>query len=269
MSFDFALILSVATLVTGVIWLLDSLLFRKARLARANAPQSDPVLVDWSRSLFPVLLIVLLFRSFLFEPFKIPTGSMIPTLLEGDFILVNKFHYGLRLPVLNTKFVELNVPDRGDVIVFRKPGVRGRDADAGVNFIKRVVGLPGDTIAYRNKRLFINGEPVAAEFDKEMTASDLKCRRPASRTQRFVEQLGDVRHATLVRQNYNVLPAASWIVPEDHYFVMGDNRDNSNDSRGWGFVPEKNLVGKAVRIWLNWDYQRGCADWSRVGDRIE
>ncbi|RPH96253.1 MAG: signal peptidase I, partial [Lysobacterales bacterium] len=156
---DFSLLLVLLTGLTGLVWLLDSLFLRRRRMDRAVQKElqlpRDPVVVEYSRSLFPILLIVLLFRSFLFEPFKIPSGSMIPTLLIGDFIVVNKFAYGLRLPVLNTKFLALGEPERGDVVVFRYP------VDPKVNFIKRMVGLPGDTIAYRDKRLFINGEEVA------------------------------------------------------------------------------------------------------------
>jgi len=261
MNLDFALILTLLTLFSGLIWLLDFLLFRIIS-ARSNAAR-DSVLVDYARSLFPVLLIVLIFRSFLFEPFKIPSGSMIPTLLIGDFIVVNKYAYGLRLPVLNKKFVEIGKPETGDVVVFRKPG------EEAVNYIKRVIGLPGDSIVYRNKQLFINGEAIAMEFRDAYTAADVKCGNPRSNEQRYLETLSTQSHDILIRAGYNNRETQSWIVPEGHYFMMGDNRDNSNDSRFWGFVPEENLVGEAVLTWLNFDYRHGCADWSRAGDSID
>ena len=188
---------------------------------------------------------------------------MIPTLLIGDFIVVNKYAYGLRLPVLNRKFLDIANPETGDVVVFRKPG------DEGVNYIKRVVGLPGDSVVYRNKQLFVNGEKAPWEFKDLYTAADNKCGNPRSNEQRYLEKLGAQSHEVLVRSGYNNREPQSWIVPEGQYFMMGDNRDNSNDSRVWGFVPEDHLVGKAVLIWLNFDYQHGCADWSRAGDSID
>lgn len=260
MNLDFALVLTVLTSLSGLVWLLDILVFRK--LAARSPGAQDPVLVEWARSLFPVLLIVLIFRSFAFEPFKIPSGSMIPTLLIGDFIIVNKYAYGLRLPVLNKKFIGIGNPETGDVVVFRKPG------DEGVNYIKRVVGLPGDSVVYRSKQLFINGEAVPLEFRDPYTAADIKCGNPRSNEQRYLEKLNAEGHNVLIRSGYNNRKPQSWIVPEGQYFVMGDNRDNSNDSRVWGFVPEHNLVGKAVLVWLNFDYKHGCADWSRAGDSI-
>ena len=260
MNLDFALVLTVLTALSGLVWTLDILLFRK--ISQRSPDADDPVLVEWARSLFPVLLIVLIFRSFLFEPFKIPSGSMIPTLLVGDFIVVNKFAYGLRLPVMNKKFISIGNPETGDVMVFRKPG------EESVNYIKRVIGLPGDSVVYRNKQLFINGEPIQQQFQDSYTAADVKCGNPRSNEQRLNEKLDADGHVLLIRSGYNNRESQSWIVPEGHYFVMGDNRDNSNDSRVWGFVPEDNLVGEAVLIWLNFDYQHGCADWSRAGDSI-
>jgi signal peptidase I len=221
----------------------------------------DPVVIEYSRSLFPVLLIVLLFRSFLFEPFKIPSGSMIPTRLVGDFIVVNKYAYGLRLPVMHTKIVPISDPERGDVVVFRYP------VDPKVNFIKRLVGLPGDQISYRDKRLYINGEQVPAEPLGHYGSADVKCATPGPDAMRFSETLGEVNHDILLHEGSGSRDG-QWTVPEGHYFVMGDNRDRSNDSREWGFVPEKNLMGRAVGIWLNFDYTKGCGDLSRVGNGI-
>jgi len=266
MNPDFSLLQVVLTAFTGLVWLIDSLLFRRRRMDRAVQEEiqrpRDPVIIEYSRSLFPVLLIVLLFRSFLFEPFKIPSGSMIPTLLVGDFIVVNKFAYGLRLPVVHTKFLSLGEPERGDVAVFRYP------VDTSVNFIKRMVGLPGDTISYRDKQLYINGELVQENEQGRFTSDDVKCSTPRSDAVRFTETLGGVEHDILLHGNSGSRNN-QWVVPPGHYFVMGDNRDRSNDSREWGFVPEENLMGRAVGIWLNFDYTKGCGDLSRVGSGIK
>jgi len=262
---DFSLLLVALTLFSGLVWMLDSLFFRRRRMDRAvqeNVQRlRDPVIIEYSRSLFPVLLIVLLFRSFLFEPFKIPSGSMIPTLLVGDFILVNKYAYGLRLPVLNTKFLEVGEPKRGEVVVFRYP------VDPGVNFIKRMVGLPGDTITYRDKQLYVNGEPVTAVDQGAYTSSQVKCSTPRPDAKLLLENLGGVKHNILHHQGSGGHDG-QWVVPEGHYFVMGDNRDRSNDSREWGFVPEQNLMGRAVGIWMNFDLNKGCGDLSRIGTGI-
>jgi signal peptidase I len=265
MNIDFALVLVVLTSLSGFIWLVDSLLFKQKRMDRSVQksiePPREPVIVEYARSLFPVLLIVLVFRSFLFEPFKIPSGSMIPTLLVGDFIVVNKFSYGVRLPVLNKKIIDVGEPKRGDVVVFRYP------KDTSVNFIKRAVGLPGDTITYRDKELFINGEKVETTAAGRFDSSSVKCTTPAVDASLHWEKLGDANHNILVHDrsgNRN----GQWVVPEGHYFMMGDNRDRSNDSREWGFVAEENLVGRAVGIWLNFDFEKGCADWSRVASGI-
>jgi signal peptidase I len=221
----------------------------------------DPVIIEYARSLFPILLIVLLFRSFLFEPFKIPSGSMIPTLLVGDFIVVNKFAYGLRLPVINKKIVSVGEPERGDVVVFRYP------VDTRINFIKRLVGLPGDTITYRDKQLFINGEELSSEVSGRFASTDVKCSTPRADALLKNETLGTVKHDILIHENSGSSDN-QWVVPEGHFFVMGDNRDRSNDSREWGFVPEDHMMGRAVGIWLNFDYTKGCGDLSRIGNGI-
>lgn len=265
MNIDFALVLVVLTGVSGFIWLVDSLFFRQKRRDKAvqksvEEPR-EPILVEYARSLFPVLLIVLVFRSFLFEPFKIPSGSMIPTLLVGDFIVVNKFTYGIRLPVLNKKIIPINEPERGDVVVFRYP------PDPNVNYIKRLVGLPGDTVTYRDKQLYVNGELVGTAKVRRWATNDVKCTTPESDAMLYDETLGDVNHDLLVHE-LSGSRSGQWQVPEGHYFMMGDNRDRSSDSRIWGYVPEANLVGRAVGIWLNFDFEKGCADWSRIGDGI-
>ncbi len=265
MNLDFSLLLVVLTAFTGLVWLVDGLLFRRRRMDRAVQEKvqrpRDPVIIEYSRSLFPVLLIVLLFRSFLFEPFKSPSGSMIPTLLVGDFIVVNKYSYGLKLPVMNKKILSLGEPERGDVVVFRYP------VDPSVNFIKRLIGLPGDTITYRNKELFVNGEPVSKQENGRYTSDEVKCSTPRADAIRFRETVDDVEHDILLHERSGSRDG-QWVVPAGHYFVMGDNRDRSNDSREWGFVPEENMMGRAVGIWMNFDYKKGCGDLSRIGDGI-
>jgi signal peptidase I len=187
---------------------------------------------------------------------------MIPTLLIGDFIVVQKYAYGLRLPVLNKKILSIGDPKRGDVVVFRYP------VDPKVNFIKRLIGLPGDTITYRNKELFVNGEPVSTQLIGRYTSDEVKCSTPRADAERQNETVGGVEHDILLHEKSGSRNG-QWLVPEGHYFVMGDNRDRSNDSREWGFVPEANMMGRAVGIWLNFDYTKGCGDLSRIGSSIQ
>ncbi|GGO82444.1 signal peptidase I [Marinobacterium nitratireducens] len=255
MNFDFALVLVVATLLTAVGWITDRFWLAPARQERirqagaqfaAGIPEDTmvqlnrvPGWVDLSRSLFPVLLLVLLLRSFLVEPFQIPSGSMLPTLKIGDFILVNKFHYGLRLPVLNSKIVPVSDPKAGDVVVFKYP------KDPSVNYIKRVVGVPGDRIRYQNKMLFINGKPQPQELLAQLPPT-------SPRQLLLVENLDGVQHQ-VYHDVANPGIVGEWVVPDGQYFVMGDNRDNSNDSRYWGFVPDELLVGKAFAVWMHWE----------------
>jgi len=284
---NFALLLLLATVVTGVYWLAERFYFlpqrqkaaalleandlqRREELGKQGISQVDgniaeakvrllmqPWWLDWTAGLFPVIIVVFLLRSFLFEPFKIPSGSMIPTLLVGDLILVNKYTYGLRLPVLNTKITAGTPPQRGDVMVFRYP------PKPSLDYIKRVVGVPGDTVAYLNKRLTINGQPVATTAVPEFFDED------AMRYfKQFEETLGSKKHRLLNdddrpafvpgAENFEGRAGCSYTVegvtckvPAGHYFMMGDNRDNSLDSRYWGFVPEKNIVGKAFFVWMN------------------
>jgi signal peptidase I len=284
---NFALLLFMATLVTGVYWLAERFYFlpkrqlaaaaleandirRREELGKMGISQVDgniaeakarllmqPWWLDWTAGLFPVIIAVFFLRSFLFEPFKIPSGSMVPTLQVGDLILVNKFTYGLRLPVLNTKIAQGNTPQRGDVMVFRYP------PKPSLDYIKRVVGVPGDEVAYLNKRLTINGQsltttPVPEFFDEEHMRY----------FKQFEEDMGTKKHRLLNdddrpafvpgaenfagRENCSyTVEGVTCKVPEGHYFMMGDNRDNSLDSRYWGFVPEKNIVGKAFFVWMN------------------
>ncbi len=263
---DFALILVILTATAGVVWLLDVLLLKRARIESAAqaagsgaALPREPIIVEYARSFFPILLLVLLIRSFLFEPFRIPSESMMPTLLTGDFIFVNKFAYGLRLPVLNTKILQIGEPQHGDVVVFRLP------SDPKVDYIKRIVGLPGDVVVYEDatKRLTINGESIPME--RVGPSADEKGMDIGR------EELGEHDHQLLLSRG----PASrsgKYVVPPGHYFVMGDNRDNSRDSRfeGVEYVPEGNLVGRAVRIWMNWRWPTdGGPQWSRIGKGIE
>jgi len=272
---DFALIMFLALVITGLIWAGDRLFSapkRKHRVVQmqrsgattdaVKAIQKEPLLVEYARSFFPVILLVFLLRSFLVEPFRIPSGSMLPSLLVGDFILVNKFSYGLRLPIINKKIWEINTPRRGEVMVFRFPG------NPSDNYIKRVVGIPGDRIVYKDKQLYINGRLAErAMLDAAYIYKDAG-ERQVSVTQ-YVESLDEIKHAILLSPNLTQEPM-EFIVPPGHYFAMGDNRDHSNDSRYWGYIPEENLVGKAFLIWFSWDAANGGGiNWRRIGDKIQ
>ncbi len=264
---DFSLILFVFVVVTGVISLGYRLIFERARVAvgggavsaaaDAATPRSQPLLVEYARALFPVVLLVFALRSFVVEPFRIPSGSMLPSLHIGDFILVNKFSYGIRLPVINRKIIPLGGPERGDVMVFRYP------KDAKLNFIKRVVGLPGDIIEYKDKQLFINGQQVVRTADGEFAYRQLKMRGKTA--ERYVETIDASKHSILIDQALRSRDMRV-SVPPASYFVMGDNRDHSNDSRYWRFVPESHVVGKAFFIWFSWE---SGVQWSRIGTHIE
>ena len=265
---NFALIMFIALVVTGVIWLFDHYFGAPKRSKEAK----EPLLVEYAKSFFPVILVVFLLRSFLVEPFKIPSGSMMPTLLVGDFILVNKYVYGIRLPVINKKVIDIRSPERGEVMVFRYP------EDPSLDYIKRVVGVPGDRVTYRNKHLTINGKPVKMESDGDYNY--VKSGLQYITATLYREALGAHLHTTLVQpdtptvrvgdvrqfphlENCNYSDEGfTCVVPAGHYFMMGDNRDDSNDSRYWGFVPDRNIVGKAFMIWWNFD------DLKRIGRSI-
>jgi signal peptidase I len=269
---DFSLMLVVVGAVSGIIWLLDQVFFarrRRSAAAAAGTPAErvrEPIAVEYARSFFPVIVLVLVIRSFLFEPFRIPSDSMMPTLFDGDFIFVSKYSYGLRLPVSNTLVVPTGTPQRGDVIVFRLP------PNPKINYIKRLVGLPGDRIRVdENNQLYINGQPMAQERGPTYTGPKQDLPNYAG-VPTAVEQLGSKRH--LIMFANGGVKSGEWAVPAGHYFFMGDNRNNSKDSRfqddmdAPGFVPEQNLVGKAVRIWLNLDTRDGPL-WRRIGNAIE
>jgi signal peptidase I len=266
MNFDFSAILVFLTFGSGMIWAIDAWKFAPARNseqdkqgAEGNKSTSanEPFLVETARSFFPIFLIVLILRSFIAEPFRIPSASMMPTLLIGDFILVNKFDFGIRLPVLNTKIINNKRPEKGDVIVFRYP------VDPSIPYIKRVVGVPGDHITYYNKTLHINGVPVAQEIlgKYRVTGSGKEMDGWSWRQ----EILGEVEHNILVDPQRGFGEGIEVVVPAGNYFVMGDNRDNSKDSRYWGFVPDENLIGRAFLVWMNWDWQNGGINWQRIG----
>ena len=251
MSINLALILTLLTAITGIVYLLDVFVWHDSKRSAEQSRGGRQTLVEYSRSFFPVLLIVLVIRSFVFEPFRIPSGSMMPTLLQGDFIFVKKFSYGLRLPVTETKIIETGEPERGDVVVFRLP------QNPSINYIKRVVGLPGDTIVYEDHRLIINGGLIELERSPGSTPAE-----PV-----YVEHLDGREHEILITNSYSVKDGV-YTVPEGHYFVMGDNRDNSKDSRFIEAIPESHLVGEAVRVWMHMD-GLSWPRWDRIGLKIQ
>lgn len=276
MHLDFPTILFILTCISGLIWLVDAFYFlpRRRELAKnkeVNEQEKilkESWLVEMSRSFFPIILIVLLLRSFLVEPFRIPSNSMMPTLLTGDFILVNKFKYGIRLPVINKKIIEMGAPQRGDVVVFRYP------KDPSVDYIKRVIGISGDQIEYRDKMLYINGTGLSYTAEGSYVGVGSGISMSGARVRN--EEIDKISHDILIEpggyeHRYTCLQNNRFTVPEGHYFVMGDNRDNSNDSRFWCSVPDENLVGKAFMIWMNWDSaMEGLGiTWDRIGKSIQ
>ena len=262
MDIDFSIVLVSLVAFCGALWLIDSLLFKKARLMAvenynriqakgrkeeevATAVEEilkEPLVIEYAKSFFPVLVIVLILRSFLIEPFQIPTGSMIPTLEVGDFILVNKYAYGVRLPIIGTKILGVEDPDRGEIIVFIPP-------HENKYYIKRVIGLPGDTVRYEDKNLYINGELISKDYVESIMVETSIGDLPGVL---YRETINGVGHFT---QNIDAVgrqrARTTWVIPNGHYFMMGDNRDNSSDSRVWGTVPNENVVGKAVAVWMH------------------
>jgi signal peptidase I len=285
MNFDFSLILSVLAGFSGLIWLIDALFFAKGRaklnaaLAEGELPAKENWVTEQAKSFFPVLMIVLVVRSFWFEPFQIPSNSMLPTLLTGDFLVVNKYAYGIRLPVVNTKIIDIGKPERGDVVIFRRPArnahgekpLAGKELEdeknsVGLTFIKRCIGLPGDRVQVVGKELYVNGQQIA-QTDVDMYVND------AQSSNKF---LARIYNEDLLGRKHQVLHSdfpqltGDWTVPEGMYFMIGDNRDGSSDSRDWGFVPEANLMGRASFIWMHFDSQRdGIVAWKRIGKRVQ
>lgn len=250
---NFALILVILSLVSGIIYAADVIWWAKKRSA---GTQPNKV-IEYARSLFPVFFIVLLLRSFLIEPFRIPSGSLEPTLLVGDFLAVNKFAYGLRLPVINKKIVPINTPKTGDITVFRWP------PDPSYDYIKRVIGLPGDHVEYKDKVLYINDKKMTQDFI--VSTIDESSGKPVDKYQ---ENLNGIVHDIYVRPDVSAIDFAV-DVPEGQYFVMGDNRDDSADSRFWGFVADENLLGKAVFVWMSWNAHKDNIRWHKIGTVIK
>lgn len=262
MNIDFSLVLAIIILVSGSIWAIDAWFFAARRKEQSNIKDMDskqernePAWVEFSRFIFPVVLIVFLLRGFIAEPFRIPSGSMLPTLEIGDFILVSKFSYGVRLPVINKKIVDLGIPERGDVIVFRYP------ENPSIDYIKRVIGVPGDEIGYYNKVLYINGKQAAQQPEGDYPFGYYHFKK-------LKETLPnpELKHNILLT---DANPASDFVlvVPPKSYFVMGDNRDNSRDSRFWGFVPDDNLIGRAFFVWMSWEWGH-WPKWHRLGNVI-
>ena len=245
---NIALILVILTTIGGLVILYEKITNVIRKSQKKPLIKSEGIVSEYSHAFFPILLIVLIVRSFIFEPFRIPSGSMIPTLQVGDFIIVKKYSYGLRIPVLEKKFIEIGKPKRGDVVVFRLP------SDPKTNYIKRAIGLPGDRIVYRNHHLLINDQSIP------LTKTD--------NLSRYTEVIDDHEHSIQILYPRNVMGEGIYIVPENSYFMMGDNRDNSKDSRFIGSIPESYLVGEAVRIWMHMDGLE-IPDWSRIGIKIK
>ena len=275
-SMDFAFALFGGLVITGGVVLWD-------RLQRPKEPdfkgketigtdsRTAGIIIEYARAFFPVILVVFVLRSFIVEPFRIPSGSMLPSLYIGDFILVSKFSYGIRLPLINQKVFSIGTPKRGEVLVFRYPH------DEKTNYIKRVVGLPGDIVDYKNKRLRINGNVV--DLQKSNREDKEQGTQSNEQVRGYIERLGKSSHGILLDTSLGSRDYTRIIVPPDKFFVMGDNRDHSNDSRFWGFVPEENIVGRAFFVWFSWDsnkndhfwndYIGGGANWPRIGTTID
>ena len=243
------LILISGLLISGFVFLLDFFILKKRRKKTGSKPS---VIIEGIISLFPVLLIVLIIRAFVVQPYRVPTGSLEPTIVPGDFILVNQFAYGLHLPLLNKKILEIGEPKRGDITLFQFP------KNKSLVYVKRIIGLPGDYIEYTNKNLYINGEKCDS---KKIINLDNKIIKKK-------EDLLGISHEILISSNKNLNQDFYLVVPDRNYFVMGDNRDNSFDSRYWGFVPEENLVGKAMFVWFSWDKEHYRVCWDRIGKVI-
>lgn len=284
MDINLPLFLFLAVAGTGVVWLYDFIILKRQRMLEIDAVEArygvlsdeqkkthesyrrersaaeeEPLIVEYSKSFFPVLLLVFVLRSFLVEPFQIPSESMVPTLEVGDFILVNKFAYGIRLPLVRTKIIDVSDPERGDVMVFFPP-------DEDRYFIKRVIGLPGDTITVKDGFVFVNGERAQQEYLYTDSRTHFQCARVGGSFAIAAEALGDDPH--LMRRCTGGLALSeegTWVVREGHYFMMGDNRDNSSDSRKFGLVPEDRIVGKAFAIWMHWESLLSLPSFSRVG----
>jgi signal peptidase I len=255
LNIDFPFLLTLVVIITGLVALADIVFFSKKREQEA----AMPYLIEFSRSFFPALLLVWLIRSFLIQPYRVPTGSLEPTVLPGDFIAVKQFSYGLRFPVLNKKILGVAEPKRGDIALFRWP------VDTSKLFVKRVVGLPGDHIVYKNNILTINGQEMPQTYIGK--ALNIEQGGMTSTVNKMLENLNGIKHYIFIKPGNN-LQDIDVVVPEGNYFMLGDNRNDSYDSRDWGFVPESFLVGKAFGIWLSWDSQAHKIRWTRIGRTV-
>lgn len=253
---DFPFILTMLVVVTGLIALADAIFFAKKRGAFAEASY----VIEISKSFFPALLLVWVIRSFIIQPYRVPTGSLEPTVLPGDFIAVKQYAYGLRVPVINQKIAKVGEPKTGDIALFHWP------VDTSKLFVKRVIGVPGDHVVYKNKVLTINGKEMKQQYiGKGIDIEQEGLNSPADQK---IEDLNGIRHQIFVKPEVNDPVDIDIVVPKGHYFMMGDNRDDSDDSRSWGFVPEKFLVGKAFGVWLSWDAQEHKIRWDRIGRAV-
>ena len=259
MIFNFLNILSLLTIFTGVIILVDIIWchIKKIPIKKSN---KNPVIIDYARSLFPVLLTVLIIRSLLFQPYRVPTGSLEPTIMPGDLILVNQYAYGLYLPLWDKKFINIGEPKRGEIALLRWP------VNPTVTFVKRIIGLPGDHISYQNKVLYINGKKVPQTFIKYVL--EIGDDGKTWKAKEYKENLDGVKHLILRRSNHPIQNFEGLIVPKGRYFVMGDNRDDSDDSRSWGFVSSNAFIGHALFVWMSWDSHNHRIRWHRIGDRL-
>lgn len=255
MIYDVELFLFVLILISAGIMCFDFAVLARSRAKGAKLP----IAVDYAKSFFPILILVLVLRSFLYEPFRIPSGSLEPTLLIGDYIVVNKYKYGLRLPVIHTKLFNIAEPTNGDIIVFRWP------PDEHIDYIKRVIGKPGDHIQYNNKILRINGIEAKQDFIGYETVIDET--GGSRKVEKRQETINGVKHNIYIHPE-QADPDVDLVVPAGHYFVLGDNRDDSSDSRFWGFVPEANIVGRADAVWMSWDFYLSNIRWGRIGRTI-
>lgn len=259
MIFDFLNILSLVTIFAGVICLVD-IIWRRIKKEPQDEKAKHPLIIEYARSFFPILLIVLLIRSLLFQPYRVPTGSLEPTVMPGDMILVNQYDYGLRIPIWNKKFVSIGEPKRGQIALFRWP------VNPPVTFVKRVIGVPGDHVSYLNKVLYINGKKMSQKFIKNTL--EIGDNGQTWKAKEYEENLDGVKHLIIRRPDRSSQNFKDLVVPKGKYLMMGDNRDDSDDSRSWGFVPMHNFIGRAILIWMSWDSQKHRIRWDRIGDRL-
>lgn len=263
MFFDFLNILALLTVFTGVIYIVDVIWRAKKKQTLPKDEKGKtkhPIIIDYARSFFPILLIVLLIRAFVVQPYRVPTGSLEPTIMPGDMILVNQYDYGLKVPIWNKQLINIDTPHIGQIALFRWP------VSPSVTFVKRVIGVPGDHISYINKVLYINGKKAKQKFIKNtMEISDSGKTWPVKE---YEENLNGVKHLIFIRPDRSTRDFKNLVVPQGEYFMMGDNRDDSDDSRFWGFVPFNDFVGRALFVWMSWDSAKHRVRWNRIGTKL-